>query len=90
MVMRMFWVLVRKVIVVDILVVDRRHAHATLLALHGGIEVVLDGVIGASGKVLGHLSPLGSDPVVQFQDAHVFLMCERGFVDYFFFQRKIY
>lgn len=77
------WVLVRKMIVVDVLVVDGRHAHATLLTLHGGVEVVLDSIVGASGKMLGHLGPLGSDPVVQLEDAQVFFMCEWGFVDYF-------
>lgn len=67
---------------VHVLVVDGGHAHATLLALHGGVEVVLDGVVGAPGKVLGHLGPLGTDLVVQLQDAHVLFMCEWGFVDY--------
>lgn len=62
---------------------DRRHGHPPLLALHRGVEMVLDRVVGSAGHMLRHLGPLGAHPTVQFQDSHVFLMCERCLVDYF-------
>jgi hypothetical protein len=61
---------------------DRGHRHATLLALHCGIEMILDCVVRATGHMLRHLGPLRAHPAVEFEDSHVFLVCEGRFVDY--------
>lgn len=63
------------------MVVDRRQTHSSLLSLHGRVEVVLDRIVGPTGKVLGHFSPLGAHLVIEFQDAHVLFMSEGSFVD---------
>lgn len=69
------------VLVIGVLGMDNRHGHATLLALHGRVEMVFDCIIRAAGHMLGHLGPLGSELIVEFQDTHVFFMSEGGFVD---------
>lgn len=60
---------------------DRGHRHATLLALHRGIEMVLDRIVGPTGHVLCHLGPFRAHPAIEFEDPHVLFMCEGCFVD---------
>lgn len=70
------------VMILQRMVVDRRQTHASLLSLHGGVEVVLDRIVGSTWKMLGHFSPLGTHLVIELQDAYVFFMSEGGFVNW--------
>jgi len=46
----------------------RGHTHPSSLALHGCVEVVLDGIVRAARHVFGHLGPSGSHLVIQLHD----------------------
>ena len=47
------------------------------LALHGGIPVVLNGIVRATGKKLGNLGPLVAESLVMGNNETIFLLAPR-------------